>query len=119
MKIPLKIEKLTEDVDCYEDVDKIIKYKLTNENRHVVKNISVTAQTLKEDGEKTKSNFCKKITGIRTQLLPNESCEIYCHVKLNKDFNETVEINGKKELSAIDLDIKVTGTLYISKVSVP
>ena len=119
MKIPLKIEKLTDDVDCYEDVEKVIKYRLTNENRHIVKNISVTANTIKEDGEKTKTNFCKKITGIRTQLLPNESCELFFHLKLNKDFNETIEINGKKELSAIDLDIKVTGTLYISKVSVP
>jgi len=116
MKIPLKIEKITDDVDCFEDIEKIIKYKLTNENRHVIRNLSINAQTIKEDGNKTKVNYCKKITGIRTELLPNESCEISCYIKLNKDFSEMVEIKGKKELSAIELDIKVTGTLYISKV---
>jgi hypothetical protein len=119
MKIPLKIEKVGDDFDCYEDVAKVIRYKISNKNRHVVKSITVTAQTIKEDGEKTRSNFCKKISGIRPQLLPNEECEISCHIKLNKEFNETIELNGKPELSAIDLDIKVTGTLYISKVSVP
>ena len=115
MKIPLKIEKISDDVDLYEDVAKTIKYRLSNPNRHIVRNIDVTARTIKEDGVKTKTNFCRKITGIRTQLLPNEDCEITCHIRLNKEFTETVEIHGKPDLSAIDLDIKVTGTLYISK----
>lgn len=116
MKIPLKIEKISDDVECYEDVVKIIKYRLSNPNRHIVRNIDVTARTIKEDGVKTKTNFCRKITGIRTQLLPNEDCEITCHIRLNKEFTETIEIDGKPDLSAIDLDIKVTGTLYISKI---
>jgi hypothetical protein len=118
MKIPLKIEKIGDNFDCFEDIVKIIRYKISNNNRHVVKNISITANTIKEDGEKTRSNFCKKISGIAPQLLPNEECIIAVTVKLNKEFNETVDIDGKAELSAIDLDIKVTGTLYISKVNV-
>ena len=113
MKIPIKIEKLSTDFDLYEDVTKYVKYKLTNENRFVVSNLDVTAQTVKEDGEKTKTNFCKNITGIKPRLLPNESCEINVTIKLNKEFKETIEIDGKQSLSAIDLDIKVTGTLYV------
>jgi len=115
MKIPLKIEKISDNVDCYEDVSKTIQYRISNNNRHVVSNIDVTAQTIKEDGEKTRSNFCKKITGIKPRLLPNEDCVITCYIKLNHEFNEVVKIDGKDELSAIDLDIKVTGTLIIAK----
>tara|TARA_R110002126_G_scaffold277720_1_gene423795 strand:- start:1430 stop:1783 length:354 start_codon:yes stop_codon:yes gene_type:complete len=116
MKIPLKIEKIGDDFDCFEDVVKVIRYKITNNNRHIVRDITVTGQTINEDGERTRSNFCKEIKGVETSCLPNEYFEISASVKLNKEFNETIEIDGKQELSAIDLDIKVTGTLYISKV---
>lgn len=115
MKIPIKIDRLSTDFDCYEDVTKYIKYKLTNENRHVVTNLDVVAQTIKEDGEKTKTNFCRNITGIKSRLIPKESCEITCTIRLNKEFKETIEIDGKEELSAIDLDIKVTGTLVVMR----
>ncbi len=115
MKIPLKIHKVSDDTECYEDTNKVIRYKISNENRHVVRNIDVVARTVKEDGEPTRSNFCKKITGIRTQILPNEDFEISCHIKLNKEFTETIEIDGKSVLSAIDIDIQVSGTLYIAR----
>ncbi len=52
---------------------------------------------------------------IRTQILPNEDFEISCHIRLNKEFTETIEIDGKSQLSAIDIDIKVSGTLYIAR----
>lgn len=115
MKIPLKIEKISDNVDCYEDVSKVIEYRISNKNRHIVRNISITANTIKEDGEKTRSNFCKKISGIRTEILPNEEFIIKVHIKLNKEFTETIEIDGETVISAIDVDIKVSGTLYISK----
>ena len=115
MKIPLKIEKLSEDVDLYEDVQKIIKYKITNDNRFVVKEIDVVAYTIKENGEKTNSNYVKKITGISPRLIPKDSCEINVTVRLNKEFRDTIEIDGKQELSAISLDLKVTGTLVIGR----
>lgn len=113
MKIPIKIEKLSTDYDCFEDVTKYVKYRLTNENRFVVVNMDVIAQTVKEDGEKTKTNFCRNITGIKPRLIPKESCDITVTIRLNKEFKETIELNGKIELSAIDLDLKVTGTLYV------
>jgi len=115
MKIPLNIEKISGDTDCYEDISKIIKYRISNNNRHLVRNVNVIAYTIKEDGKKTRSNFCKKITGIKPRLLPNEDCEISCTIKLNKEFNEFIDIDGKEELSAIDLYILVTGTLVISR----
>ena len=119
MKITLRIEKISDDIDCYEDTVKVIKYRISNNNRTVVKTCEITARTFKEDGSPTKTNCCKEIIGIRTQLLTNDDCTISCHIRLNKEFTEVIEIKGKNELSAIDLDIKVSGTLYISKVSVP
>ena len=73
MKLPIKVEKISDDVDCYEDQQKIIKYKSTNLNRHSVKNVDVKAWTVKEDGERTRSNYVKKITGIRPRLAPRDS----------------------------------------------
>ncbi len=113
--VPLKIEKLSKDVDCEEGIIKVIRYRVSNTNRFVIRSIDITAQTIKEDGEKTRSNFCKDITGVKPQLLPNEDFEISCTIKLNKEYNETVEIDGKLELSALELDVTATGVLYIAK----
>lgn len=118
MKIPLKIERISDDVDCYEGTEKSIKYKIINTNRFPVQDINVTAQTVKEDGTNTRSNFCKDIKGVKERLLPKDECEVTCVIKLNKDYNETIEIDGEELLSALDLDIKVTGTLIISRVNV-
>lgn len=118
MKIPLKVQRISDDVDCYEDTLKYIKYKITNENRFPVKDIDVQARTVKEDGEKTSSNYCKNITGIRARLLPKEEFEVTCTIKMPKDYNETIEEDGETVISACDLDIKVTGTLIISRVRV-
>lgn len=120
MKLPLKVEKISDDVDCYEDKVKIIKYKITNANRHSVKNVDVKAWTVKEDGERTKTNYVKKITGIRPRLAPRDSegdsCEINITIKLNKEYTETVEVEGKPELSEISLELDVSGKLVIGRV---
>ena len=119
MKLPLKVEKISDDVDCYEDKVKIIRYKITNENRHSVTNVDVKAWTVKEDGERTRSNYVKKITGIKPRLAPRDSegdsCEVSITIKLNKEYTETVEVEGKSELSEISLELDVSGKLVIGK----
>jgi hypothetical protein len=115
MKIPLKIERVSDNFDCYEDITKYIKYKIINDNRFIVTDIDVDAHTVKEDGEKTKSNYCKNTTGIKSRLMPNDECEITCTIKMPKDYSETFELDGETILSACDLDISVTGTLIIAR----
>jgi len=119
MKLPIRVEKISDDVDCYEDQQKIIKYKLTNLNRHSVKSVDVKAWTVKEDGERTRSNYVKKITGIKPRLAPRESegdsCEVSIYIRLNKEFTETVNVDGKDELSEISLELDVSGKLVIGR----
>lgn len=118
MELPLIIKRVSPNADCYENVNKYIKYEIINVSRFPIDNIDVTAHSITEDGNNTKPNFCKKITGIRSRCMPKDTFVITCTVKIPKDYNESIDINGKRYLSAIDLDMNVTGTLYISRVEV-
>jgi hypothetical protein len=115
MKIPLRIERQVDDMDLFEGVEKIIKYKIHNENRFVVKDISIKARTIKENGVETTGKYVKNIKGIKTRLIPKDYFEISITLKLNKEYNETVTINEKEELATIDIEIEATGTMIIAK----
>ena len=118
MELPLEIVRVSPNSDCPENTNKYIKYEITNTSRFPIDNVDVNANTIKEDGTNTKPNFCKKITGIKSRILPNESFVITATIKTPSGFSESISINGGQYLSAIDLNFIVTGTLYISKVEV-
>ena len=117
MKVPLRIERQIDDMDLFEGVEKVIKYKVHNDNRFVVKDISIKARTIKEDGVETTGKYVKNIKGVKSRLIPKDFFEISITIKLNKDYDETVIIKEVEELATIDLEIEATGTLIIAKNS--
>ena len=115
MKVPLRIERQVDDNDLYEGVEKIMKYRVTNDNRFLVKDVDIVAKTVKEDGKDTTGKYVKTIKGIKPRLMPKDFCDISITIKLNKEYNETVIIEKIEELATIELQIEATGTLVIAK----
>ena len=115
MKVDLRVERESVDMNLFEGVEKVIKYRITNDNRFLVKDVDVTAKIIKEDGEETKGKYVKSITGITPRLLPNKSTIVNITIKLNKEYKESVIIDEKEELAMIELDLNVTATLVIGR----
>jgi len=116
MKVPLRVERLSDDMELFENVEKIVTYKVTNDNRFTVKDIDINAKTIKEDGKETVGKYIKSITGLKSRLIAKGFFEMKIHIKLDKEYKETVLINEIEELATIELEILGTGTLIIAKV---
>lgn len=115
MKVPIKVEKISENYNIYENLEKVLTYRLTNDNRFLIKDLGVTAKIVKEDGSDVSGNYVKQIDGIITRLMPKDYCDINVYIKIDGDYSETVNIDGKEELAFLDIDLNVTGTLVISR----
>ncbi len=115
MKVPLTVQLVSTNLECYEDTSKTIKYKVINTNRFVVTDIQVKAKTIKENGENTSKNYCKEVSGVKDRLMPKADFTITCTIKMPKDYNETIKLGGETVLSVCDLDISVVGKLVIAK----
>ena len=115
MQVPLNVELVSTDLECWEDTLKSIKYKVININRFPVTDIQVKVKTVKEDGKDTSKNFCKDVTGVKHRLMPKDDFVITCTVKMPKDYNETIKLGGELVLSACELDVNVTGKLVIAR----
>ena len=115
MKVPLTVELISTNLECYEDTAKFIKYKVINTNRFPVTDIEVKVKTIKEDGKDTSKNYCKSITGMKQRLMPKDDFTLTCNITMPQDYNETIKIGGATELSSCDLDINVTGKLVIAR----
>lgn len=116
MELPLEFSRVSPDSECYEDTQKFIKYKVTNTSRFPVDGIDITSYTIKEDGEKTIKNYCKKITGIKSRIMPKDFFIINVTVKIDTPYNEYIVIHGKKYISAIDLAFNIKGNLIVTRM---
>ena len=95
MKVPLTVELISTNLECYEDTLKSIKYKIINSNRFPVTDIQVKIKTVKEDGSDTTKNYCKSVTGSKHRLMPKDHFDVTCTIKMPKDYKPKEEDWGE------------------------